>query len=142
LNSLPYDFISRTKNHHDHFKEPVLSKVPFIPKTSFRMRFGPKTAAEIVEWEVLVLTYTAHDMQPSPATWAMRDRLKRRAKLDALYVLLHGVTGRAGVEYIYSTIPIVEREEMAAHGRTLSRDTCLMSMNALAAGDPDAEVRL
>ncbi len=44
--------------------------------------------------------------------------------------------------YIYSTFPIVEREEMAAHRRYLSRDLCLAYINALAAGDPDAEIAL
>jgi hypothetical protein len=42
----------------------------------------------------------------------------------------------------YSTFPIVEREENAAHGRYLSRDLCLAYMSALAAGDPDAKIAL
>jgi len=46
------------------------------------------------------------------------------------------------VRYIYSTFPIVEREEMNAFGRYRSRDLCLAYMNALAAGDPDAEIDL
>ncbi len=49
---------------------------------------------------------------------------------------------RDTASYIYSTFPIVEREEMAAHGRYLSRDLCLAYINALAAGDPDAEIVL
>jgi hypothetical protein len=49
---------------------------------------------------------------------------------------------RDTASYIYSTFPIVEREEMAAHGRYLSRDLCLDYINALAAGDPDAAVVL
>jgi hypothetical protein len=42
----------------------------------------------------------------------------------------------------YSTFPIVEREEIEAHGRYLSRDLCLLHINALAAGDPDAMIRV
>lgn len=42
--------------------------------------------------------------------------------------------------YIFSTFPIVEREEQAAHGRYLSRDFCLHYINALAAGDPDVVI--
>jgi hypothetical protein len=53
-----------------------------------------------------------------------------------------GVTGRDDVRYIYSTFPIVEREEMAAFGHFRSRDLCLAYMSALAAGDPDAEIDL
>ncbi len=66
----------------------------------------------------------------------------RRAKLDALYFILYGITNRDDVTYIYSTFPIVEREEMAAHKRYLTRDYCLMYMNALEAGEPDADVRI
>jgi hypothetical protein len=46
------------------------------------------------------------------------------------------------VNYIYSTFPIVKREETAAHGRYLSRELCLHYINALAAGDPDAVIVL
>ncbi|HTV33768.1 MAG TPA: hypothetical protein VME69_11810 [Methylocella sp.] len=46
------------------------------------------------------------------------------------------------MRYIYSTFPIVEREETAADGRYRSRELCLAYMSALAAGDPDAEIKL
>jgi len=49
---------------------------------------------------------------------------------------------RDDVRYIYATFPIVEREEIAAHGTYLSRDLCLAWMNALAAGDPDADIQI
>jgi hypothetical protein len=51
----------------------------------------------------------------------------------------HRCRGWAGQE-----IPakIVEREEMAACGSYRSRELCLAYMSALAAGDPDAELRL
>ena len=45
-------------------------------------------------------------------------RLKRRARLDALYFLLYGITDRDDVRYIYFTFPIVE------------------------AGDPDADIKI
>jgi hypothetical protein len=83
-----------------------------------------------------------------PFKWDPRDRIRRRAKLDALYFMLYFPSRtpaeiaelRETVAYIYSTFPIVEREEKAAHGRYLSRDLCLSYINALAAGDPDAEI--
>ena len=40
--------------------------------------------------------------------------------------------------YVWSTFPIVERQEVTAYGRYRSRDLCLAYMNALAAGRPDA----
>ena len=66
-----------------------------------------------------------------------------RAKLDAVFFHLYGITDRDDIRYIYSTFPIVEREEAEAfNGRYRSRDLCLAWMNALAAGNPDAEIRL
>ena len=44
------------------------------------------------------------------------------------------------VRYIYSTFPIVERQETEAYGRYRSCDLCLAWINALAAGHPDAEI--
>ena len=77
-----------------------------------------------------------------PFKWDENRRLRLRAKLDAVYFHLYGVTDRDDVRYIYSTFPIVERQEMAKHGRYLSRDLCLAWMSALAAGDPDAEIEV
>ena len=107
---------------------------------------------------VLELTYTAHDMAPfardmgyvdkagkvkSPFTWDEARRLHLRAKLDAVFFHLYGVTDRDDIRYIYSTFPIVEREEKAVYGGVYrSCELCLAYMNALADGNPDAEVRL
>ena len=55
---------------------------------------------------------------------------------------LYGITDRDDIRYIYSTFPIVERQETATYDRYLSRDLCLAYMNALTAGDPDAEIVL
>ncbi len=83
----------------------------------------------------------AGEVKP-PFVWDEERRLKLRAKLDAIYFYLYGVTDRDDVRYIYSTFPIVEREEMEQFNRYRSRDLCLAYMNALAAGDPDAEIYL
>ena len=106
---------------------------------------------------MLELTYTSHDMAPfardmghadakgnvkPPFQWDEDRRLMLRAKLDAIYFNLYGITDRDDVRYIYSTFPIVERDETATHGRYLSRDLCLAWMNALAAGNPDARIVL
>jgi hypothetical protein len=70
-----------------------------------------------------------------------------RAKLDALYFILYGVfdpaepaQSRDDIRYIYSTFPIVERQEKAAYGSYRSRDLCLAYINTLIAGQPDAIV--
>ncbi len=49
---------------------------------------------------------------------------------------------RDTIGYIYSTFPILEREEKVTYGRYMSRDLCLLYINALAAGDPDVTISI
>ena len=106
---------------------------------------------------MLELTYTAHDMAPfardmghiddtgrvkPPFPWDEGRRMFLRAKLDAVFFHLYGVTNRDDIRHIYSTFPIVERQEVDAYARYRSLDLCLAWMNALAGDDPDAEINL
>ena len=75
-----------------------------------------------------------------PGCWPLAVRL--RAKLDALYFHLYGMTDRDGIRYVFSTFPIAERDEKTAYGTYRSRDLCLAWSSALAAGEPDARVDL
>ncbi len=158
LNSAPLDYVARQKVQANHLNLFIVEQLPVVPPERYEcVRFGRKTAAEIVLEAVLELTYTAHDMAPfardmghvddagdvlPPFVWDEERRLFLRAKLDAVFFHLYGVTDRDDVRYIYSTFPIVEREQTVAYGTYRSRDLCLAWMNALAAGDPDAEVTL
>lgn len=121
----------------------IPEQLPIIPP----QRFGaPKPPG------VLESTCTAHDMAPfarhmghvdAPFIWDADRRLALRARLDAVFFHLYGITNRADIRYIYSTFPIVEREEKTAHsGQYRSCDLCLAWINALAAGTPDAEIRV
>lgn len=162
LNSLVFDFVARQKVQGQHLNWFIVEQLPFIPPAAYTRQFGPQTAAEIVKAAVLELTYTAHDMAPfardlshvdaagevlPPFPWDEERRLQLRAKLDALYFILYGVfdpadpeASRDDIRYIYSTFPIVERQEIAAHGRYRSRDLALAWINALMAGKPDAAI--
>ncbi len=73
-----------------------------------------------------------------PFAWDDDWRLHLRAKLDAAFFHLYGVTDPDDMNYVWSTFPIVEKNEVEAYGHYLSRDLCLEYMNALAAGRPDA----
>ena len=153
-----WGFVVRQKVQGQTLNLFIVEQLPVIPPEALiARRFGSKTAADIVRDAVLELTYTAHDMASfardmgyvdgkgcpkPPFPWDESRRLHLRAKLDAVYFHLYGVTDRDDVRYIYSTFPIVEREELASHDRYLSRDLCLAYMNALAAGDPDETVGL
>ncbi|MGH6620209.1 MAG: hypothetical protein ACREF6_11750 [Alphaproteobacteria bacterium] len=158
FNSVILDFVARTKILSNHASWYILEQLPVVPPEQYdSARFGPKTAGAIVREAVLELTYTAHDIAPfaadmgyvdrsgkvkPPFVWDEERRLHLRAKLDAVFFHLYGVTGRDDVRYVYSTFPIVEREETARYGKYRSRDLCLAYMSALAAGDPDAEIRM
>ena len=158
LGAIVLDFVVRQKTQSTHLNWYIVEQLPVVPPSLYAtVRFGPKTAGEIVREAVLELTYTAHDMAPfardmgyidetgevePPFTWDEDRRLHLRAKLDALFFHLYGVTDRDDIRYIYSTFPIVERQEREAYGCYRSRDLCLAYMNALADGNPDADVRL
>ena len=156
LNSLPLDFVLRQKVQGQNLNLYLIEQLPVVPFERYSaVGFGAKTVGEIVREAVLELTYTAHDMAPfaremghlddtgavlPPFRWDAERRLNLRAKLDALYFHLYGVTDRDDIRYVYSTFPIVERDEKAAYGAYCSRDLCLAWTSALAAGQPDAEV--
>ena len=158
LGATVLDFVVRQKVHSTSLNWFIVEQLPVVPPDRFdSVRFGPKTAEEIVCEAVLELTYTAHDMAPfardmghvdesgaarPPFHWDDDRRLHLRAKLDALFFHLYGVTDRDDVRHVYSTFPIVERQDIKAYGQFLSRDLCLAYMSALAAGDPDADIAL
>ena len=158
FDTVPFDYVARQKIQGQHLNWFIVEQLPVVPPETYEtVRFGLRTAGEIVREAVLELTYTAHDMAPfardmghvdaagdvlPPFVWDEERRLRLRAKLDAVFFHLYGVTDRNDVRYIYSTFPIVEREETTAYGTYHSRDLCLAWMNALAAGDPNAEIAL
>lgn len=148
--SLICDYVARQKIQSRHLNKYIVEQLPVVPLARYESTpFGPKTAAQIIREAVLELTYTAHDMAPfardlgyagDPFVWNDDRRLQLRAKLDAVFFHLYGITDRDDIRYIYSTFPIVKRQETAAYGTYRSCDLCLAYMNALAAGQPDAEV--
>ena len=157
LNSTVFDFVARQKIQGQTLNLFIIEQFPVVPAVTYEdTRFGDTAAAEIVREAVLELTYTSHDMAPfardlgcvdgdgkvkPPFSWNEDRRLNLRAKLDAVFFHLYGVTDRDDVRYVYSTFPIVERQEIAAYGRYRSRDLCLAWANALAASRPDANVK-
>ena len=159
LNATILNFVARQKVQGQTLNLFIVEQLPVVPPDRYEaVRFGPKTAGEIVREAVLELTYTAHDMVSfardmgyvdeasevkQPFTWDKDRRLHLRAKLDAAFFHLYGVTDRDDIRYIYSTFPIVEREEKAAYGGVYrSCELCLAWMSALAAGEPDVEIKL
>lgn len=158
FNSILLDYVVRQKVHGTHLNWYIVEQLPIIPPDRYEtVLFGSKTAGEIIREAVLELTYTAHDMVPfardmgyvdrngkikPPFLWDEERRLQLRAKLDAVFFHLYGVTDRNDVRYVFSTFPIVEAQEIKIYGTYRSRELCLAHINALASGDPDPEITL
>ena len=65
LNATIFDFVTRQKVQGQTLNLFIVEQLPVVPPERYEtVRFGPRTAAEIVRDAVLELTYTAHDMVP------------------------------------------------------------------------------
>jgi hypothetical protein len=147
-NSFIFDFIARQKLHGQTLNWYIVEQLPVLPVAAYGHKIGKMTARDIVRNEALKLTYTAHDMEPfardmgyegDPFIWDEDERRRSRARLDALYFILYGIS-RNDADYILSTFPIVEKQDMAAHGRYLTRDLIVAYMAAFEAGDSETRV--
>ena len=148
FNSMSFDYVVRQKVQSTHVKMYTIEQLPVIAPEDYDRRFGDKTAREIVREHVLELTYTAHDMEPfardlgyegQPFVWNEEDRRHLRARLDALYFHLYGLS-REDAAYVLDTFPIVRREDEKRFGRYRTKEMALAYMNALSAGDVGVRV--
>ena len=138
-----------------HIKLYMLEQLPVIAPGDYDRQFGNTTARELVRDHVLRLTYTSHDMAPfardlgyvedsarragPPFTWDEEERRHLRARLDALYFHLYGLS-RDDAGYVLGTFPIVQKHDQSQFGRYRTRDLILAYMNALSAGDAETVV--
>jgi hypothetical protein len=128
-----------------------------IPEAAYTRKFGKRRAADIVRDHVLRLSYTANDLADfardmghldksgnvlPPFKWDEEERAHLRARLDALYFLLYGITDRDDVRYILSTFPGVREDDQKKFGSYRTEKLILAYMNALEAGDSDTVVAL
>ena len=148
LNAMVFDFATRQKVQGQTLNLFILEQLPVVTPDDYDQWFGDKTAHDLVRDHVLRLTYTAHDMAPfardlgydgPPFTWDEEERRHLRARLDALYFHLYGLS-REDAGYVLDTFPIVRRQDEAQFGSYRTRDLILAYMNALAAGDMDIVV--
>ena len=148
LNSVCLDFVARQKIHGTSMNWFIVEQLPVIAPADYNRPFGATTARDLVRDHVLRLTYTAHDMAPfakdlgydgPPFAWNEEERRHLRARLDALYFHLYGLT-KEDAEYVLETFPIVRKEDKAAFDCYRTRDLILAYMNALSAGDTETVV--
>ena len=148
LNAMAFDFVTRQKIQGQTLNLFIIEQLPVIAPDDYCKKFGDTTAREIVRDHVLRLTYTAHDMRPfardlgydgEPFRWDAEERRHLRARLDALYFHLYGLS-REDAGYVLDTFPIVRRQDVSAFGSYRTRDMVLAYMNALSAGDVETRV--
>lgn len=149
LNAIILDYVARNKVQSAHLNAYILEQLPLIPLDQFSRTFGPRTAGDIVRSDVIALTYTSDDMalfareqgyRGQAFAWNFEDRLRRRARLDAIFMLLYGLD-RLEASEVLNSFPILRRQdEQASDGRYRTRDLIIRYMAALEAGDPDANI--
>lgn len=162
LNAIPLDYVARTRIQGQHLNWFIVEQLPVVPVTGYDRAIGESTAGEIVLDHVLRLSYTAHDLAPfardmgwvyapgdrmpdgtsarpgdvkPPFRWNEDERRVLRARLDALYFILYGITDPDDVRHVLSTFPIVERKDRTEHGVYLTEILILWFLRALQAGD-------
>ncbi|MCB1464277.1 MAG: hypothetical protein KDJ90_18090, partial [Nitratireductor sp.] len=157
LNSIPFDYVTRQKVQGQTLNLFIVEQLPVIvPERFYDTKFGSSSATDVLRDIVLELTYTSQDMTPfardmgytddagnvfPPFGWDEERRLRLRAKLDAIFFHLYGITDRDDVRYVYSTFPIVERQEREMYGgQYRSCDLCLAYLSALAAGSTETDM--
>ena len=148
LNSYCFDYVTRHKMPGTNLSWFIVEQLPVITPADYDRPFGATTARALVRDHVLRLTYTAHDMTPfasdlgydgPPFVWNEEERRHLRARLDALYFHLYGLT-KEDATYVLDTFPIVRRKDEARFGTYRTRNLILAYMNALAAGDAETVV--
>ena len=150
LTSFCFDYVARQKLQGASMSLASLEQLPVIAPTDYDHCFGSTSARDLVRDHVLRLTYTAHDMAPfardldyhgPPFVWNQEERRHLRARLDALYFHLYGLS-REDASYVLDTFPIVRREDEALFGNYRTKKMILAYMNALTAGDTDTVVAM
>ena len=119
-----------------------------IHPDDYDREFGDITARELVRDHVLRLCYTAWDLQPfardlgydgDPFIWNPEERRQLRARLDALFFHLYGLS-EDDASYILDQFPVLEKNERKQFGTYLTKHLVLNQYRALAAGDTEAEI--
>ena len=148
FNSFSLDYICRQKVQATHLDWYTVEQLPVIASSDYDRQFGNKPARDLISDHVLRLTYTAHDMAPfardlgyhgPPFVWDEEERRHLRARLDALYFHLYGLS-REDAAYVLDSFPIVRRQDESAFGNYRTKDLILAYMNALEAGDTETVV--
>ncbi len=148
LNCIPYDYLAKCKLPGVSLTWYIVEQLPMIHPDDFDRRFGDTTARDLVRDHVLRLCYTAWDLQPfardlgydgDPFVWNPEERRQLRARLDALFFHLYGLS-EDDASYILDQFPVLEKNERKEFGTYLTKHLVLNQYRALAAGDTEATI--
>lgn len=150
FNSFIFDYIARQKLHSTSVNLYIFEQLPVVPPERYEDALGNTTVGALVRDHVLRLSYTAHDLAPfardlghvdavgavlPPFVWNEAERAQLRARLDALYFILYGLTDPADIAYILESFPIVRRNDEARYGSYRTLELIQQYVRALEAGD-------
>lgn len=150
FNSFAYDYLARQKVQGQHLNWYIVEQIPVVPETKYGAVIAGRAIGDLVKEEVLRLTFTAWDLATfaqdmgytgEPFPWNDEDRRHRRARLDALYFRLYGVS-QAEVEAILDTFPAVRAKDERAFGGFRTKDLVLGYLRAFEAGDVESRIEL
>ncbi len=148
FSSFVFDYVCRQKVQSTHLNWYLVEQLPFVTLSICELP-GTPNVQNLVTNTLLQLVFTANDLAEfaidfefdgPPFRWDPDERTHLRARLDALFFLLYGVTDRDDVRHIMSTFPIVRRNDEKEFGFYRTQELILAYMNALEAGDTETIV--
>jgi hypothetical protein len=134
LNALVLDWLARGKLQGQNLNLYILEQLPVIPPAAY-----PADWAAAIRDEVGRLSCTGSDLDglardldlSGPAAVDPTDRQRLRARLDARYARLYGLS-RAGFAQVLDGFPQLARQERATHGAFVTQDAALAAFDAIA----------
>ena len=148
FNSLALDYVAKCKVHGTNMNWFIVEQLPMIAAPEYERSFGGTTARELVHQHALALTYTAWDLAPfardlghvgNPLRWDREERLQLRARLDALYFHLYGLS-EGEVAYVLDQFLVLENNDRKKHDAFVTRQLVIGHYRALQSGITDAHI--
>src|SRR5699024_807049 len=112
LSSFVFDFVARQKLGGTHMTYTVLKQLPVL--TMGHSSGSAPTSAGWPRW-VRERAEELSGIGQDSLSYSLTRRKVLRSELDALFFILYGV-GRADLEYIMESFPIVKRKDIAEYG--------------------------
>lgn len=143
FSAFSFDFVSRQKVGGMHMSSFIIEQLPILPPTTYAAPSPWQSATVLLDFivgRVVELTYTAWDLEPfaqdlgydsPPFRWDPTRRFLLRAELDAAFFHLYGLS-REDTDYILDTFPIVQKNDVKAHGEYRTKRVILEIYDGMA----------